>query len=194
MHLTLDELLAVRDGDAAPDAAAHAAACPTCRVEVDRLREMQDALRSLPAQRPDQDLWPALRARLDEERFRRRWIRVGWAAASVALMVTLFAGVRGGIEAYAEARLASQTKALVAHSQQLEKELRSYQTSSPMSGWTVNGVVEIEDRIAVIDARLAQLRDRRAPSVDTVALWRERVTLLDALVAMHATPQDYIGL
>jgi hypothetical protein len=58
----------------------------------------------------------------------------------------------------------------------------------------VNGVVEIEDRIAVIDARLAQLRDRRAPSVDTVALWRERVTLLDALVAMHATPQDYIGL
>jgi anti-sigma factor RsiW len=194
MHLTLDELLAVRDGEAAPDSVAHVAACPACHAEVERLREVQRALRSLPARRPDADLWPAVRSRLDEERWRRRWRLYGSVAASIALAVTLLAAVRGGLEAYHEARLATRTKALVAQSQLLERTLRSYQASSPVSGRTVSDLVEIEDRIAVIDARLAQLGEVRTARTDTLALWRERVTLLDALVAMHATPQDCIGL
>lgn len=194
MHLSVEELLDVRDGTAESIATRHAAECPACAAELARLREVQARLAELPEEHPERDVFPALLERLEIERWRRRWSRIGWAAAGFALVVTLAAGVRGGLEAWHEAKIARATSALVAQSEELESELRSYRSGNVLSGRTARNVMEIEDRIAVIDARLSQLQRSGAPSADAVDLWQQRVMLLDALVDMHTTRQAYVGL
>jgi exonuclease VII small subunit len=194
MHLNLDELLGLRDGATTDEAASHAARCPACTAELARLEALRRALGTLPEIEPEVDLWPAIRSRLEADRRRRRWWRVGWVAASLFIAVTLVAALRGGIEALHEARIVRETRRLEAQSQQLEDALRAYQRSSAMSGRTAGTVIELEDRIAVIDARLAQFNKERTPSPDELGLWRQRVTLLDALVSMHGASKDYLGL
>ena len=125
MHLSLEELLAVRDGEATTEAGAHADSCPECTAEIARLRAVQRALAALPEQRPSQDLWPALRTELASRRQHRRWVLAGWAAAGLAAAFTVVIGVRGGLEAWHEAKLARETRELVAASQQLEQQLRT---------------------------------------------------------------------
>jgi len=194
MHLTLDELLAVRDGDADAAVVAHATSCAECAAEVARLAAVGRALRELPTEGPATDLWPALRRTIEHQRWQRRWWRIGWAAAGLFIAVTLVAAVRGGIETWHEAKLARETRTLEAQSQRLEDALHGYQRSSAVSGRTAGTVVELEDRIAVIDARLAQLGADPSPTPDVLDLWRQRVTLLDALVSMHTDSRAYVGL
>lgn len=194
MHLTIEDLLDVRDGTAGGDAVDHATRCPDCAAELARLDALRVDLANLTEERPSRDLFPAVVERLDVEQWRRRWVRFGWAAAGFALIVTLAAGVRGGREAWQEAKAARATSALVAQSEELEGELRGYRSGNVLSGLTARNVVEIEDRLAVIDARLAQLQRDGAPSPDAVDLWQQRVMLLDALVDMHTTRQAYVGL
>ena len=55
MHRTIDELLALRDGEADPEVDAHVAECAHCAREVERLGEVADALRSLPQVSPPRD-------------------------------------------------------------------------------------------------------------------------------------------
>ncbi len=57
----LDETLAP---DAAREAAAHAAACTTCRALVRDLQEIRTQARALPALRPARDLWQGIEARI----------------------------------------------------------------------------------------------------------------------------------
>src|SRR5512136_2305775 len=125
MHLSLEELLAVRDGDATAQATGHAASCAECAAEIARLRALQRELAALPEQHPSQDLWPALQTALASRRPHRRWVLAGWAAAGLAATFTLVIGVRGGLEAWHEAKLVRETRELVATSQQLEQQLRT---------------------------------------------------------------------
>ena len=195
MHLSLEDLLAVRDGQATADAAAHVASCPECAAEIDALREVRRSLATLPQEHPAHDLWPALRADLAARRDRRRWLAVGWAAACLAAAFTLAIGVRGGIEAWHEARLARQTSQLVAESQRLERQLRTVGTGSRVvTGRTAGAIVQLEDRIAGIDAQLNRLGPDRAAGRDALSLWQERVRLLDALVNVQTTRTAYVGL
>lgn len=195
MHLSLEELLAVRDGEADAGAVTHAASCPACRTEVERLRALGAALSALPAQAPPRDLWPAVRARAAAQRQRRGWIRFGWAAAGLAAAFTLAIGVRGALEVLAEARLARRTQVLVAESQRLEQALRaSERDGRVMNGRTAGAVVQLEDRIAGIDAELSRARSDRYPSREVVGLWQQRVELLDALVGVESSGTTYIGL
>ena len=195
MHLSLEDLLAARDGAASPEAAAHVASCPACAAEVARLRSLRDALAALPQERPARDLWPAVAARVAAERHRRRWARAGWVAAGLAAVFTIAIGVRGAIEAYGEARLARRTEALVAESQRLEQALRaSERQGKVMSGRTAGTVVQIEDRIATIDTQLARAGTDRYPTRERIGLWQERVRLLDALVSVERSGTTYLGL
>ncbi len=195
MHLSLEELLAVRDGEAAAEAEAHVAACPACSAEVERLRAVRASLSALPAQAPPRDLWPTVRARAAARRQRRGWIRFGWAAASLAAAFTLAIGVRGALEVLAEARLARQAQTLVAESQRLEQALRaSERDGRVMNGRTAGTVVQLEDRIAMIDAELSRARPDRYPSREIVGLWQRRVQLLDALVGVETSGTTYVGL
>jgi hypothetical protein len=195
MHLILEELLAVRDGEASAEAASHAASCPTCAAEIDRLRMVQRELQALSEERPQHDLWPAVRSAIASRRRLRRLVVAGWVAAGLAAAFTLVIGVRGGLEAWHEATLARETKQLVAESQRLEQQLRSPDAAGRvMSGSTAGTILQIEDRIALIDSQLARARTERYPSQDVVNLWQERVQLLDALLSVHTTRVAYVGL
>jgi hypothetical protein len=195
MHLSLEELLAVRDGDAATQAAGHASSCPECAAEIARLRAVQRALVALPEQRSSQDLWPAFRTALASRRHHRRWVLAGWTAAGVAAAFTLVIALRGGLDAWHETKLARETRELVAASQQLEQQLRTSNGGGRVvSGRTAGTIVQLEDRIAAIDAQLSRARAERYPSQDVVSLWQERVRLLDALVSVQTTRTTYVGL
>lgn len=194
MHPTLDELLAVRDGEGDATVAAHVAACPSCSVHLARLAALPNALAGLPPVQAERDLWPALREKLERDRFAKRWTRFGWAAAGFALVVTLATAVRGGIEAWHEAKIAHETGVLVAESQQLEGQLRALERGSVLRGRRASTVLEIEDRIATVDAHLAGISGKTKPTPEAVDLWRERVMLLGALVDARSARAAYIGL
>ncbi len=195
MHLSIDDLLAARDGCARSEATAHVASCPECAAEVARLAAVREALAALPVERPARDLWPAVVAGSPARGPRRRQRWAGWAAAGLAAAFTIAIGVRGAVETIAEAKLARQTQALVSESQRLEQALRSSeQRSRVMSGRTAGTVANLEDRIAVIDTRLSQAGGSRAPSREVLGLWQERVRLLDALVSVEASGTTYVGL
>ena len=195
MHLNLDDLLAVRDGHADPDATAHAASCRECAAEVARLSAVREALAALPDERPSRDLWGAIVAGAAARRLRHRLLWTGWTAAGLAAAFTVAIGVRGAIEAVAEAKLAHETQTLVSESQRLERALHvSEGRGRLMNGRTAGTVVQLEDRIAYIDARLSRAQGDRTPSVEAVGLWQERVRLLDALVSVETSGTTYAGL
>jgi hypothetical protein len=195
MHASLSELLALRDGASLPAAIAHVKQCRACAAELERLVELRDALRALPQQGPGRDLWPAIVEGARADALRRRWLRVGWAVAALALVITAVAGVRGAIEMVREARAAREAHALVAESEQLEVQLRRFERRDRvMSGLEASLVAELEDRLAVVDARLASAPRRNTPDDQTLNLWGERVRLLDALLDVHRTRAAYAGL
>jgi hypothetical protein len=195
MHLSLEDLIAVRDGEASPEAILHAASCSECAAEVSRLRSLRAALVALPEKPPSRDLWPVVTARVQAARQRRAWIRFGWAAAGLAAVFTMAIGVRGAMEAYSEAKLARQAQTLVAESQRLEGALRAAGGKGRMmNGRAAGTVVQLEDRIAYIDSRLSRAEGERFPSQEVIGLWQERVRLLDALVSVEATGTTYVGL
>jgi anti-sigma factor RsiW len=195
MHVSLEALLELRDGAAEAAVVDHVAACPECAAELERLRAVRAALGALPAAAPERDHWPAIAAAAEAERGRRRLARAGWLAAGVAAVVSLVAGVRGTVEAVQEMRLTREVRSLVAESQRLEQTLRSSDAAGRVvDGRIVGTIVNLEDRIAVIDSRLAPESRETLATQDALNLWHERVRLLDALVAVQSTRETYVGL
>jgi hypothetical protein len=195
MHVSLEALLALRDGEADTAVADHVAACAECAAELERLKGIRESLRALPELAPEHDLWPAIRAAAAGERSRRRLLRAGWAAAGLAAAVSLLVGVRGAVEAMHEMKTAREVRSLVAESQRLEQTLRTSGGEGRLTSGRVAGtIVNLEDRIAVIDARLAPNRNESLASGEALELWQERVRLLDALVAVQSTRETYVGL
>jgi hypothetical protein len=195
MHVSLEALLELRDGAPAPAVVEHVAACPECAAELERLRAVRAALCALPAPAPERDLWPEIAAAADAERGRRRLARAGWLAAGVAAAVSLVAGVRGTVEAVQEMRISREVRTLVAESQRLEQTLRSSDAIGRVVDGRIAGtIVNLEDRIAVIDSRLAPESSETLATQEALRLWHERVRLLDALVAVQSTRETYVGL
>jgi hypothetical protein len=193
MHPGLDELLAFRDGEASLEVADHVAGCASCRATVAQCSEVQEKLKALPALRPERSVLPLLLEATAVQRAHRRWVAAGWAAACLALAFTLTTAARGGIEAYREAKLARETRALIAESQHLEHDLRSHSTNGRLlSGTTASVIADLEDRIAAVDTRLQTARSRSSNEV--VALWQERVYLLSTLADVQTTRTAYVGL
>src|SRR5262245_63341588 len=122
MHCTMDDLLALRDGDASVWARRHIEECEACRAELDGLYQRVAQLKALPAIRPPRDRWSLVRDTIVAQRAqrRRRWAGYGLAtaAALVGLMVLgpMF-GNRGIAENLAEAKRQSA---------QLESKLQDF--------------------------------------------------------------------
>ncbi|MDX2193280.1 MAG: hypothetical protein NW201_07990 [Gemmatimonadales bacterium] len=198
-HLTMEQLLAVREPDTAPGSAAaraHLAACDECRAELARLEQRVARLRALPTLVPGRDRWPAVRAQVQAE---RRWHRARWAGAAVgALAAAWIAAVvlrppapapvvtPGDEIAAARARSA----ALEATLQELQPEVRV------LDGRTARIAAELEERIAGVDRTLQAVELQRVEPRDArlAELWRERVGLMDALVDVHVTRAGRVGL
>lgn len=193
-HCTMEELLAVRDGEGTSVAHRHVDQCPLCRAEVDRLHQVAAALRALPAVRPPRDRWPEVRVQVLATRRRRRWVMAGWGSLAAAAALALIVGVRAVTLQQAAARPAN-LDSLVIESQKLEEALRAYDpTSRVLSGRAASTIAQLEDRIALVDAQLNEAQHSGASRADLVDLWQQRVQLMNQLVNVHVTRAAYVGL
>jgi len=95
MHVSLENLLALRDGEIAADEAgladaeAHLQSCPECTAELARLKRVRDELRALPPEIPPASAWEGIDRQLDAQGRRNR----AWWTGGLALAASLVAGV-----------------------------------------------------------------------------------------------------
>lgn len=191
MHCTMDDLVAVRDGEGSVWARRHVEECATCRGEMDALYQRVAQLKALPALRPPRDRWTAVRDTIVAERSRRRrrWMRAGLALAA-ALAGVMVVGPMIGRPGYAE-KLADAKR----QSAQLEDSLQLYDLDGRvMSGTQAELTARLEDQIAALDGRLAQVNEQAAREAQLVDLWRQRVDLMQQLVQVRVTRATYLGL
>ena len=191
MHCTIEDLVAVRDGEGSVWARRHLEECADCRAERERLYQRVALLKALPARRPSRDRWPAIRdtVRAERQRVRQRWLRGGLAvaAALAGLMI-----VRPMLENPTHAEDLAQAKQ---QSAQLETALQDYDSDSRvMSGREADLTAQLEDQIASLDGQLAQWGDSGSADAQLVDLWKQRVDLMQQLVQVHVTRAKYVGL
>ena len=202
VHCTLEQLVALRDGEAVTEpghaeARDHLASCEVCRAEADRLEQRVARLKALPVLIPARDRYPELaKSLVHERRVRRvRWAGVGGLATAAAIVGLLFlkdmftpAPVEGS----------QQLAQVMAESRVLEGELaRLNPDGRAMDLVTAQVAGQLQTRIAAIDERLqsAELPATQRPTDDQlIELWRERVGLMDALVDVHLTGASQVGL
>src|SRR5215470_14078245 len=131
MHCTIEDLVALRDGEGSVWARRHVEECAECQAERERLYQRVAQLKALPALRPPRDRWSAIRDTVLAERSRRRqrWLRGGLAVAA-ALVGVMF--LHPGGPAPVQGEDLAKAKA---QSAQLESTLRNYDSDSRvMSG------------------------------------------------------------
>lgn len=142
-------------------------------------------LGSLPLVAPDSDGWPVIESALAQHRRRQRLTRYAGGALAAAAVLMLAIGLYtqqpapalGPVieSAPSTAAAAGETQTLdsiIALSQQLENQLRSYR--SEVGGMPTDSLVyqvELEDMIAQVDEELSM-------SPDSLDLWGQRVNLL----------------
>ena len=192
-HLTMSELIALRDNEGTAAAHEHLSGCEACAAEFERLHQRVAALKSLPEFRPPRDRWDAVRAQLVAERRRtRRWLGAsGVAAAAVAALVI---GVSQIAVRSAETAGEREMADLITESLRLEDMLHTVgQQGRVMNGITAAAIADLEDRIALIDAGISEAQMRRYTSDDMRGLWAQRVSLMGALVNTHVRQVGYVG-
>src|SRR2546422_3497241 len=91
MHCTMEDLGALRAGEASVWARGHITTCAACRAELEALYQRVAQLKALPALRPPRDRWPAVQAVLRAERSRRRRTWGTWTG-SLALAAPIAGG------------------------------------------------------------------------------------------------------
>lgn len=199
-HLSLEQIVGLREAGAEPGTAAaraHIEACAECRAEFERLHQRVARLKALPALRPARDRWPAVAAELARARRvqRTRWVGMGTLAlaASVALVV-----VAGDLARPGAVAAEQQIQQAMTQSSALEQELHRLHPEQRASDLTTAQVAsELEARIADLDRQIQQMQlepDAPTNDVRTLDLWRQRVGLLDALVDVHLTHASNVGL
>lgn len=193
-HCTLDELLALRIGEAGAGVRSHIEECESCQEELDRLGRRIAALRALPARRPPRDRWPVVRERMRAERRQRGLIRVGWSGFAVAAGLAMAIGLPRWEGPGAEEPAQVQLEELVDQSRELEQALANYGPDGRVMSARAAGVIaELEDRIAAVDAGILRLMRSGARRDELIDLWRDRVRLMDVLVNTHVTRAAYVG-
>ncbi len=198
-HLTIEQLMALREPGAEPGTQAareHLEACDVCRSEFDRLYQRVARLKALPALRPTRDGWPMVRARFEAERRTRRLRRFGLAGLAAAASIAAAVATRS-VDRPVSAATAAELSATMARSRALEAAIDQYHPETRvLDGHTARIAQELEDRIAAVDRELemADLMDASKRPAQELNLWRERVGLLDALVDVHLTRASNVGL
>jgi hypothetical protein len=191
MHCTMDDLLALRDGEASVWARRHVEECAACRAELDGLYQRVAQLKALPALRPPRDRWSVVRDTIVAQRTqrRRRWAGYGLATAAAVVGLMVLGPMFGNIGIADELAQAKQQSA------QLESTLQDYDPESRvMSGREAEITARLEDQIAQVDGRLADLDAQAAREAQLVDLWRQRVQLMEQLVQVRVTRAKYVGL
>jgi hypothetical protein len=189
----MDDLLALRAGEASAWARSHAEACAACRAELEALYQRIAQLKALPVRRPPRDRWSAVRDTVLAERRRRRERWGVWSVAAAAAVAGMLVFRPFGTRQADAAELAS----IKQESATLEQQLRAVDPDERvMSGRTAALAAELEDRIAAIDGELARVgfTDGTPRADELVKLWQQRVDLMQQLVGVHVTRAAYVGL
>ena len=190
MHCTMDDLGALRAGEASVWARRHITTCAVCEAELEALYQRVAQLKALPALRPPRDRWPAVQAVLRAERSRRRRTWSTWTG-SLALAATI-AGILL-IQPSGEG-ISAELSQVKQQSATLEDSLQQYDIDGRvLSGHAAALVAELEDRISMLDGTLAQ-QQQTAQDAELVKLWQQRVGLMRELVNARATRARYVGL
>lgn len=191
-HATMEELLAVRDGEGSEWSRDHAAGCAVCSAELFRLEQVRARLRALPVMTPPRDRWAGIAARAKRER-RSRWMR-GATGIAAALALTALTAVALQPRPRTSADDQAALDRAMARSQALEQTLQAMGTErQALSGDAASVVAELEDRLNRIDAQLGQpdVWQGRGRAAD---LWQERAGVLGALVDVRTTRVADAGL
>lgn len=197
-HLSMEDLLSLREPDTEPGGAAareHLNQCSDCQAELHRLDQRVARLKALPTLRPGRDRWPETSARFRAHRFRQRVRQIGFAALAAAASVALAVTVAHRPNPTETSR--GQISQIMERSQALESALSEYNPDGRvLDGRTARIAQELEDRIAGVDRQLemAELSSGEPRDQDLLRLWRERVGLLDALMDVHVTRASNAGL
>jgi len=198
-HLTMEQLVALRDAGSEPGSAesqAHLAACAACAAELDRMHQRVARLRALPTLRPPRDRFARVAERVRHDRRQLQVRRVGIGALALAASLLLVV-VGRDLMAPPAANASDQLTAVMAESATLEQALRQLRGNQRVTdAYTTRAAASLEDRIADLDRQLeaAQGRGASAAEANLLPLWRERVGLMDALVDVHVTRAQNVGL
>ncbi|MCH7491673.1 MAG: hypothetical protein IID05_13390 [Gemmatimonadetes bacterium] len=192
IHCTMDELLAIRDGEGSQAASRHLDECDECSHELNLLHQRVAALKTMPTLNPPRDRWSVVRDEVLAGRAKKRRQFVGWLGAAAAASVMLTLGV--GQLVVSAAREPDPLAELVNEAQSLEQALRVFRPESRvMSGRVATAVAALEDRLFALEVRLGRAQQRRASREQVIRLWEERVGLMGALVEVRRAPVTYVG-
>lgn len=204
-HLTMDQLLALREPGLEPGTNAarhHLDECAVCQAESDRLHQRVARLRALPTLRPPRSRLSDIRRTLQRERRQRlvRWGALGGLAAAASLAaVLLVPRTAGPAEAGPGGDPLAELQLAKLRSQELEAALNDLDINvRSLDGRTATMAARLEDRLGLLDHRIQVTGRLATPAPQRVSeelkLWRERVGLLGALMDVHLTRARYAGL
>ena len=192
IHCTMDELLAIRDGQGSQGALRHLDECDECCNELELLHQRVAALKALPSLRPPRDRWSVVRDEVLARRARARRRFGGWLTAAAAASVALAVGLGGLVTPAVQEP--DPLAELVSEAQMLERALRTMRPETRvLTGRIAGAVAALEDRLELLDVRFEQARVQRLSRERVIVLWQERVGLMDLLVNVHARPVILIG-
>ena len=209
MHACTEQLLSLRDGEPiAAEVARHVESCPLCLLEVERLKRMQDGLRSLlPRQAPP--AWEQVQARVHEglhdrrsdlrqRRFMSFAVAAGFVTLAIVIGTRLLSGAQPGArDVPVTHELSTQPVAppplptavldqLVAQSRELDDVLRNMPERRRIERVSLAATTDtIEQRIQWLDFQLSFEPDADLSQEQAQRLWRERVDLMDSLVKVR---------
>jgi len=187
-HLTLETLARIADGPPTEDEAAHLAACPDCRAELDALRAQIAALGALTPLAAPESVWHRVEARLLAESEattiplpRRSW-RAAWLPRAAAAAVVFLAGPLVG------ARLGGGPPEVGTPDSAAPSEVRALPAADP-----VEVLREAESLYAVALARYMAERGPSDPELDPV----RRLAALESIIltareALAESPDDAV--
>jgi len=192
IHCTMDELLAIRDGQGSQGALRHLDECDECCHELELLHQRVAALKALPSLRSPRDRWSVVRDEVLAQRARARRRFGGWLTAAAAASVALAVGLGGLVTPAVQEQ--DPLAELVSEAQMLERALRTMRPETRvLTGRIASAVAALEDRLELLDLRFEQARVRRLSKERVIVLWQERVGLMDLLVNVQARPVILIG-
>jgi hypothetical protein len=207
MHARIDQLLSLRDGEPV-DAKTreHAASCAVCTASLRRLSERRNQLHDLPQLDAPNIDFARIRDRATKPARSVASRGYRWdAMAAAAIVAAVIAGVaavgRYGQHQASQAQLATvpikATKVLhptsepnvaqlVERSRELDLMLQRMPRRPEVQRVSLAGTVDrIEQRVQWLDMQLSSIPDVAVDDAMSRRIWRERVDLMDSLVAVR---------
>jgi hypothetical protein len=199
-HLTIEQLLALREPGLEPGVQAlreHLDSCEVCSAELDRLDQRIARLRALPVLKPARSRLSEIQAQTHRWHFRRRFKLIGGSALALAATIAAAVVLVPAVQRSSSSQLAEQREldSIIARSRSLESFIHNLDPDRRVTdGRAAMAAANLEDRVARIDRQLQliNLRDDQTGAEDALRLWRARIGLLDALVDVHTSGASYV--